>query len=368
MKIKAAIVRSHNDLVVDEVELENPKPGEVLVRLRAAGVCHSDLHTLRGELRAQPPIVLGHEGAGIVESTGDGVTKVSPGDHVMINWLPGCQKCGNCLAGSPTLCQTFPSTTFQGFQADGTSRIRAADGSTLKQFLSSSTMAEYTVVSEQGVIPIPQDVPFEVAAITCCAVMTGVGAVLNTAQVTPGSSAALIGCGGVGLSILLGLKLAGCYPIIAVDVLDSKLDFARELGATETINAKENDAVEAIRKLTGGRGATYVFDSVGAPATISQSVAAASINGTATISGMHNILKPVPIPADLLIFNNKRLQGSFAGSGKPLNFLPRLIELYRGGRLDIGALISRRYQLEQISMAFDDMEAGEIARGVLVMN
>ena len=366
MKINAAVVHRHHELSVEEVELDAPKAGEVLVRIRAAGVCHSDLHTLRGELRAQPPLVLGHEGAGIVEAVGDGVTKVKPGDRVMINWLPGCQQCANCQHGIPTLCETFPSTVFQGYQVDGTSRLRSTDGSQLKQFLGSSTMGEYTVVVENGAIPIPDDVPFDVAAITGCAVMTGVGAVMNTAKVATGSSAVLVGCGGVGLCILLGLKLAGCYPLIAVDVLESKLDFALELGATHVLNGRDENVLDEIRKFTKG-GADYVFDSVGAPPTMDQAIMAAGADGTITVTGMHDVLNPVALPVGPLIFQNKRLLGSFAGSGNPQTFLPKLLELYQGGRLDLGSLITRRYALDQIGQAFDDMEAGEVVRGVLMV-
>lgn len=366
MKVKAVVVPKHNELNVTDVELDAPKADEVLVKIKAAGVCHSDLHTLRGELRAQPPLVLGHEGAGVVESVGSNVTRVKAGDRVMINWLPGCEVCPTCADGHPTLCETLPGTVLQGFQTDGTSRLSASDGSMLKQFLGSSTMAEYTVVNEKGVVPIPDDVPFDVAAITGCAVMTGVGAVMNTAKVAPGSSAVLIGCGGVGLCILQGLKMAGCYPIIAVDVIDSKLEFAAELGATHTINSKETDAIEAIKELTRG-GAEYVFDSVGAPATISQAMMATKLYGTTTVTGMHNILEPVPVPMNTLIFQNKTLLGSFAGSGNPQTFLPKLLELYSGGRLDLDALITKRYPLSDIEEAFDDMETGRVVRGVLML-
>ena len=365
MNIQAAVALECSQLAIETIKLEPPKAGEVMVRMMAAGVCHSDLHTMRCELRARPPLVLGHEGAGIIEAVGEGVTSVKKGDRVMINWLPSCEACSSCQAGTPSLCETFPDTTFQGLLSDGTSRMHSTDGKALKQLLSSATMAEYTVVNEKGVIPIPEDVPFEVAAIVGCAVMTGVGAVMNTAQVVPGSSAALIGCGGVGLSILLGLKMAGCYPLIAVDVMDSKLEFARELGATHTINAKNENAIDAIRNLTG-KGANYVFDSVGSKHTIGQAVAAAGPYGSAVITGMHNIQDEVPVPAGALIFQNKKLLGSFVGSSRPKVDLPRLIELYQGGVLDLDSLITKRYPLNELAVAFEDMEAGKVVRGVLV--
>jgi len=367
MKIKAAVAKALNNLVVDNVELAPPKAGEVLVKMRAAGVCHSDLHTLRGELRAQPPIVLGHEGAGIVEEVGDGVMHVKVGDPVMINWLPACRTCPTCVQGHTSLCETFPSTVLQGLMRDGTSRLQSTEGEVLKQYLGSATMAEYAVVNSAGVIPIPADVPFDVAAIVGCAVMTGVGAVMNTAEVATGSSAAVIGCGGIGLSILLGLKMAGCYPIVAVDVLDSKLDLARELGATHTVNARNDDAVKAMRAATTN-GPEYVFDSVGNAATIGQAIKAAAPFGTATITGMHGVLEDVPVPINSLIFQSKRLLGSFVGSARPQVDLPKLIELYRSGRLPLGSLISKHYALDDVSQAFEDMETGKVARGVIMFD
>ncbi|MCB9147660.1 MAG: Zn-dependent alcohol dehydrogenase [Caldilineaceae bacterium] len=367
MKMRAAVARELNQLAVETVELDSPKDDEVLVRIRAAGVCHSDLHTLRGELRARPPIVLGHEGAGIVEQVGASVTSVKPGDRVMINWLPSCGVCKTCLDDHPSLCETFPGTVFQGLLRDGSSRLHTEDGLTLKHFLSAATMAEYVVVPQAGAIPVPDDVPFDVAAVIGCAVMTGVGAVINTAQARPGRSAVIIGCGGVGLCIVMGAVLAGCHPIIAVDVLESKLNFAREMGATHTINGKEVDAVKEILKMTGG-GADYVFDSVGMPMTMEQAVRATGNYGATVVTGMHDVLQPVPLPVGPIIFQNKRFLGSFVGSSKPQTDLPRLVELYRGGRLPLDKLISKHYTLDDVNTAFDDMVAGSVARGVLMLD
>ena len=367
MKINAAVAREIGVLRVEEVELEMPHEQEVLVRIHAAGVCHSDLHTFKGELRATPPIVLGHEGAGIVEAVGPGVTKVKPGDRVMINWLPSCLECPSCLAGRPTLCERFPSTTLQSRMMDGTLRHKTLDGMELKPYLSSATMGDFAVIHQNGLVPIADDVPFDVAAVIGCAVMTGVGAVLNTAQIVAGSSAAVIGCGGVGLSALLGCVLAGCYPLIAVDIVPSKLEFARALGATHTINSREEDAVKALRKLTR-IGPDYAFDSVGAAVTMNQALNSVRAGGTAVVMGMHALKEDVPISAGALIAQNKRLLGSFAGSSRPLVDLPKLIELYRGGRLPVDKLITHRYTLNQVNQAFADLEAGKIARGVLVMD
>lgn len=365
MRIKAALTREIDQLTIEEVELDPPKADEVLVRMRAAGVCHSDLHTYKGELRATPPIVLGHEGAGMVETVGNDVTRVQPGDRILVNWLPACETCPTCLSGRYNLCEHLPGTTFQGKLLDGTSRLKTLDGLPLKHFLSAATMSEYIVIGEASAIPLPDDVPFEVAAVIGCAVATGVGAVINTARAKVGLPAAVIGSGGIGLSAIQGCKLAGCNPIIAVDVMDSKLSFARQLGATHTINAGETDAVEALRVLTNG-GPEYVFDSVGSAITVPQALEAARPGGAAIIIGLHAGKIPVPISCLTLVLQNKRLLGSFVGSIRPRLDLPMLIDLYRAGKLQLDDLITKRYPLDDLPQAFDDMVAGNIARGVLV--
>jgi S-(hydroxymethyl)glutathione dehydrogenase/alcohol dehydrogenase len=269
-----------------------------------------------------------------------------------------------CLKGFPNLCERFPKTVYQGFLSDGTSRLSSTDGTPLKHYLSASTMSEYVVIDQASAIPFPADVPFDAAAIIGCAVATGVGAVVNTACVKPGSSAAVIGCGGVGLSMIMGCKLAGCHPIIAIDVMDSKLNFAKSFGATETINALQANVVETCKVFTHG-GPDYVFDSVGSATTIPQALQAAASGGTAVVAGMHASKIHVPIPASSLIFQNKRLLGSFYGSMRPQVDLPHLVELYRAGRLPVSGLITQRYKLHQVMQAFTDMEAGAVARGVI---
>ena len=367
MRIKAALAREVNQLTIEEVELADPKDTEVLVRMQAAGVCHSDLHTYRGELRATPPLVLGHEGSGIVEAVGSRVSRVKKGDRVMVNWLPSCETCARCLNGRQNLCERFVDTTFKAMLLDGTSRLKTLDGMMLKHMLSAATMAEYAVIDEASAIPFPEDVPFEVAAVTGCAVATGVGAVINTAQARAGLPAAVIGCGGIGLSAVQGCKLAGLNPIVAVDVMQSKLDFAKQLGATHVINSTEADAVETLRELTDG-GPEYVFDSVGSAGTIAQALQAARPGGTATVMGLHAAKVDVPIAAGVLVLHNKRLLGSFVGSIRPRLDLPMLVELYRAGKLQLDDLITKRYPLDDLPQAFDDMEAGNVARGVLVFD
>jgi S-(hydroxymethyl)glutathione dehydrogenase/alcohol dehydrogenase len=367
MKIRAAVVTESNRLSIETVELDPPKTGELLVRMRAAGVCHSDLHTLSGELRASPPLVLGHEGAGIVQTVGGGVTKFKPGDKILVNWLPADGTCPTCLSGRPNLCERFSTTTFQGWLPDGTSRLKSLDGVTLKHYLSAATMSEFAVIGEAGAIPVPDDVPFEVAAIIGCAVATGVGAVVNTAQVSAGSSAAVIGCGGVGLCAIQGCKLAGCYPIIAIDVVESKLALACKLGATERINARQVDVVRTLRSLTR-QGPDYIFDTVASPETIPQALQGVRPAGTAVIVGLHAAKTDVPISPSALVLQNKRLLGSFAGSIRPQVDLPRLVALYRAGRLQLDDLVTKRYELGDLPQAFADMEAGTVARGVIVFD
>ena len=365
MKIRAAYVPERNKLTVTEVVLDPPKERELLIRIHAAGVCHSDLHTLKGELRTMPPLVLGHEGAGVVEAVGPGVTRFKVGDRILVNWLPACHICTQCQSGRPNLCERFPSTTYQGALVDGTSRLHSVEGTSVKQYLSSSTMADYAVIPEDGAVLLHDGVPFEVGAIIGCAVITGVGAVINTAKARPGSSAAVIGCGGVGLSAVLGCVVAGCHTIIAVDVFDEKLAFAKALGATHTINARKEDPVQALKAITGS-GPDYAFDSVGSARTIPQALNAVGPAGVATVMGLHAALEEVSISAGQLIFQNKSLLGSFAGSARPDIDLPNLQRLYLAGKLPLDKLITKRYPLDDIALAFEDMETGKVARGVLV--
>ena len=365
MRMKAAVSREVGRLGIEEVELDRPQDTEILIRMQAAGVCHSDLHTYRGELRAVPPLVLGHEGAGVVEAAGSRVSRFKPGDKVVVNWLPACESCPTCLSGRHNLCERLARTTFRALMLDGSTRLKTTDGMPLKHMLSAATMAEYAVVDECGAVPVPADVPYEIAAVVGCAVATGVGAVTHTAQARPGLPAAVIGCGGVGLSAVQGCKLAGCNPIAAIDVLDSKLAFARTLGATHVINSSEVDLVDALRELTG-QGPEYVFDSVGAAQTIDAALRAVRPGGTATIVGLHAAKSEVAISAGALVLQNKRLLGSFVGSTRPRLDLPLLLELYRAGKLQLDDLVTKRYPLDELPQAFDDMEAGNVARGVLV--
>lgn len=365
IQMRAAVVRAVNELTIETVLLDAHKPYEVLVRMQAAGVCHSDLHTLHGEMRATPPLILGHEGAGIVVEVGADVRHVKVGDHVLVNWMPQCNDCPQCLRGRPNLCERLPETTFQALLPDGTTRLHTLEGMPLKHHLGAATMAEYAVLDGASALPIANDVPFPVAAVIGCAVVTGFGAAVNTGEAKAGMSAAVIGCGGVGLSAIMGCVLAGCHPVIAVDNVAAKLEFARNLGATHTLLVEAGmDVAAALKKMVRG-GPDLVVDSVGAAGTIASALEAAVPGGTAVIVGLHGVRQPAAINPAALVYQNKRLLGSYFGSAKPLVDLPMLIELYRAGRLPVDRLITATYALDDIHRAFADMEAGTVARGVL---
>jgi len=366
MQIEAVVVPEVGKLVVETVHLEPPGPFEVLVRNHAAGVCHSDLHTLRGELRTPPPLVLGHEGAGVVLETGSEVTRVKPGDHVVYNWLPSCNHCETCLAGRPNLCQRFPETMLKGLLPNGQSRLRAQSGTRYKHYLGVATMSDYMVTHEDCMIPCSPDIPKPVAAVVGCAVITGAGAVWNTAQARPGQALAVIGCGGVGLCAVIGALAAGCSPVVGVDLDPKKLVMARTLGADLTLNTKDHDLVEGLREMTGG-GPAYIIDSVGSRATIGAALTAVRPGGTAVVVGMHSLLAEVGISPAQLVAQEKRLLGSYVGSSRTYVDIPRILQAYQQGRLNLDGLITKTYPLREIDTAFADMEAGNVARGVLTM-
>jgi S-(hydroxymethyl)glutathione dehydrogenase/alcohol dehydrogenase len=365
MLINAAILWEQGQpLVIEEAELEAPHAGEVLVEVKAAGVCHSDLHPARGDWPAKTPLVLGHEGTGIVREVGEGVTKVRPGDHVVFCWAPSCGTCPMCLAGRPVLCDRLLKTTYRNHLPRGGVRLRAR-GQNVAHFNSTACFADYTVIAEEGAIPIPPDVPFAVLATIGCAVVTGVGAVNNAARVQPGNSVVIIGAGGVGLNVAQGAALAQCNPIIAVDLRASALKLARDFGATHTIEAATQNAVEAVRELTGGRGADFVFDTVGAPATITQAIDCARKGGSIIVTGLSRTDTLASIPAFPFVMQEKRLIGSLYGSGRPVVDIPRLVELYRDGKLKLRELVTHSYRLDEVNDALNTLAEGTDARGII---
>jgi S-(hydroxymethyl)glutathione dehydrogenase/alcohol dehydrogenase len=355
---------SGRPLVIDELEIDEPHAGEALVRVSASGVCHSDYHVVAGEWASPTPIVLGHEGAGVVEAIGERVTGVGVGDHVILSWTPYCGRCAYCLRGRLNLCALAADTAYASVMFDGTTRLHRG-GSDVYGYLAVGSFAEYAIVPETGAIPIRKDAPLDRAAIVGCAVTTGVGAAINTAQVEPGASALVIGCGGVGLSVIMGAALVSAWPIIAVDVVDSKLALAQRVGATETVNARSMDVLEAVREITGGRGADYAFEAIGLARTIELAYDALCPGGTAVVVGQ--VPEGVKASFDPYVMSDreKRLIGSNYGSARPPLDFPRIIDLYMVGRLDLDALVSQHIRLEEINEAFAAMERGETVRSIV---
>ena len=364
--MKAVVLHAiKQPLRVEDVKLDAPRTGEVLVRVAAAGVCHSDYHFMNGDLPITLPCVLGHEGAGVVEEVGPGVTAVVPGDHVVMLFRASCGRCEFCQRGRPALCGMAGSLRNSGRLLDGTSRLRA-DGYDLHHFLGVSCFAERAVLPEQGLVRIRSDASLEVAALMGCSVMTGIGAVMNTAKVEPGASVLVIGAGGVGLNVVMGAVLVGANPIIVADLLDSKLELARSFGATHTINSKEQDLVAAVRALTGGEGVDYAFEVIGNPRTMATAYQAVRRGGTAVGVGIPPFGSEMTINAGELVYQEKTLKGSYYGTAHPQSDMPRLIDLYMAGRLPLDRLISRSYPLEKVNEAYAALLAGEVARSILV--
>lgn len=364
--MKAAVFRETKvPLTIEEIDIDKPKRGEVLVKIAASGVCHSDLSVMNGTmLFPPPPAVLGHEGAGIVQEVGAEVTTVSPGDHVILSWRPSCGKCGYCATGRPQLCQTGSMQILQGYLPDGTTRLHKGEEE-IRHFTGVASFAEYAVVPESGVVKIRSDVPLDVAALVGCGVMTGVGAVINTAKVEPGASVVVIGCGGVGLNVVQGAVLAGAGIIIAVDFNPQKLAWARQFGATHLVNPHENDPISQVFALTNGLGADYAFEVVGRADTAMQAYLSICPGGTAVVVGVASPDDMIMIPA-LSLLQEKTLKGSLYGSARPSVDMPKLIDLYMSKRLKLDELVSRRITLEQINDAFAWMEKGEVARSVII--
>ncbi|MBI4562227.1 MAG: Zn-dependent alcohol dehydrogenase [Candidatus Rokubacteria bacterium] len=365
MKAKAAVLfEVGQKLEIREVDVQKPKPGEVLIRMAAGGVCHSDLHVMTGHLVASLPAILGHEGSGVVAEVGAGVTSVKPGDHVIPLWRLSCGECEYCTGGRPALCPAGTEIRMTGRLRDGTSRF-TLDGKEIKHFAGVSSFSEYSVVPEKAVVKIPDDLPLERAALLGCAVITGVGAVINAARVRAGSSVAVFGSGGVGLNVIQGAALAGAEKIIAVDLLENKLEYARQFGATHTVNASKGNAVEQVRALTGGRGVDYAFEVIGLPATMRQAYDSLAKRGMAVVVGVTPMTTEVSVPVMSLVFEERILTGSVYGSSRPRIDILKLIDLYRAGKLKLDELLTRTYPFEQINQAYEALERGEVARSVV---
>jgi len=350
-------------LSVEDLELEAPRAGEVLVRMVASGVCHSCLHAADGSWKGVPvPIVLGDEGAGVVEAVGPGVTELAPGDHVILSWTPTCGRCHYCVIGRPNLCERRQAG--RGLLPDGTTRM-SLGGRPVHHYGHVATYASSTVVAESCAIRIDSSMPLDRAALIGCSVMTGVGAVINTAAVPAGASIAVFGAGGVGLNVVQGGLMVAAHPIIAVDVRAAKLAHAEALGASHVVDASSEDPVAAIRRITA-RGADYTFVAVGNARAMSQACDALAPGGTCVLIGVPETGATVPIDPRPIVTGERVVRGSSYGGARTREDLPRLVRLYQAGRLRIDELITRRYALEEANEAFHALAAGDLARGLIV--
>ena len=361
--MKAAVCNEFGKpLTIEDLELAPPKKGEVKVRLAATAICHSDLHALRGEGSTNVPVVVGHEAGGIVEESGEDVSLTKPGDRVVVCPLRSCGRCFYCTLGFPHLCEGE-------FALNRESRLRNRHGEVVNQGVRTAAFAEYCVVDQSQVVRVPEDFPLDRAALLACGVITGVGAVINTAQVEPGTSVVIIGTGGVGLNAVQGAALAGAHPIIAIDLLDNKLEAAHAFGATHLINsAEQNKAVKAVKELTSGRGADYVFVTVGNAAAVTQALALTRRRGTVILVGLSAPGATASFQFNPFVRGEQRILSSFMGSTRVSVDVPRLINLYQHGRLKLDELITARYPLERINEAIEAVEKGLALRNVIVFD
>lgn len=356
--VKAAVCYEFGKpLVVEEVELDAPNAGEVAVGIVACGVCHSDIAYVEGVWGGRLPVVCGHEAAGVVEEVGGGVDRIGVGDHVVVTLVRSCGRCPFCVAGQPALCEaTFP--------LDARSPLRSRDGREIQQGIRVGAFAERVVVHESQAVAVPRDVPFDAACLLGCAVVSGFGAVVNTAEVEAGSSVVVIGTGGVGLNSVQGAALAGASTIVAVDVVASKLPVALAFGATHAVEAA--DASGAVRELTGGRGADYVFVAVGARGAVERGLSLVRRGGTLVLVGMPATGVTAELDPTALAHDGQRILGSKLGSTRPETDIPKLVELYRDGRLKLDELVSGRYPLDEIDEAIASAAGGGVLRNVIV--
>lgn len=375
MKTRAAVLREiglpapytvSKPLRIEEVELTPPGPNEVLVRIRAAGLCHSDLSAINGDRPWPMPIVLGHEAAGEVVETGEGVQDLVAGDHVVMVFRPMCGVCESCQVGRPALCAPGGEANATGSLLGGYRRFKPLPEGTLHHHLGCSAFAEYTVASRRSMVKIDPALPFDEAALFGCAVMTGAGAVLNTARCEAGSRIAIIGLGGVGFSSLLAAKAIGARDVIAVDMLDSKLEMAKALGATACVRADAPDAIEQVKALTGG-GVDYAFEMAGNVSALEMAYRMTRRGGTTVTAGLPNPAKTWALQAVSLIAEERTVKGSYVGSCVPSRDIPRFVAMYRQGSLPVKSLLTERLTLEQINEGFDRLAEGKAVRQVIMM-
>ena len=363
--MKAAVCFKANErLEVTELQQQGPQAGEVRVKVKAAGICHRDWHIMNGDWTPPLPMVLGHEAAGIVEEVGAGVSGTKVGDHVIFSFRTHCGRCLYCSSGRTILCDGYTSARWA--MLDGSHRLKLPDGQPVNQMARIGTFSESVVCAGEMVVPIRNDMPWPQAALVGCCVPTGVGAVTRCAKVESGATVMVIGCGGVGLNVLQGAKLAGAAKIIAVDLIDKKLEFAREFGATHLVNAKKENPVDVARSLTAGRGVDYAFDAIGGEQTTLQIVDAIRPGGTAVIVGMAALATRAPITPYFFALQEKTLTGTMYGSVRPNLDFPWLCDQYKEGKLKIDELVSRTWKLDQINEGFQELRGGNVKRGVVV--
>jgi len=364
--VKAAVLHAvEQDVTVhDDVEIAPPGPGEAKVKIVASGVCHSDLSVQNGTIPLPPPIVLGHEGAGIVEEIGEGVTSVKPGDHVVLSFVPACGSCYYCERGQGYLCEKSAMAAAGGM-LDGSTRL-TLDGQPLRQMAMCGTFGNYAIVPEISLVKIDDDVDLRYAALIGCGVLTGVGAALNTANIRPGDTVAVIGCGGVGLNVIQGAKIAGATKIIAIDMFESKLKMAEQFGATDLIKADEGDPVSKVAELSGGRGADVAFEVIGLGATIEQAINMTRNGGEAILVGVPRMDVMLNLNAAFtFLYLAKTVKGCWYGSSNVREDVPKLIKLYKEGKLKLEELVSREIGVDGVNEAFAAMQSGEVARSLI---
>jgi len=357
-------MRANNvPLELEDVHIDDPGPGEVLVKTVASGICHSDLHVIEGSLPVPPPSILGHEPAGIVEAVGAGVTDFSPGDHVIGCLTAWCGVCKFCTGGRPYLCPI----QFEGRPESQKPRLTDAKGESILQFANLSSFADHMLCPERSLVKIRDDMPLDRASLIGCGVTTGLGAALNTVHIPAGASVVIIGCGGVGLSAIQGARIVGAGKIIAVDAQPWKFSLARKFGATDCIDATDGDPVAAVHELTGG-GADFVFECIGLIPTVQQAVMMTGRGGTTVLVGVVPMFDMVPISACDLVLQEKKITGSYMGSNRFRFDMPKYIDFYLDGRLLLDEMISSRIPLEEVNTAFDKMRNKEVARQVIVFD
>ena len=374
MKIRAAILdrigvappyAESRPLKIETLELADPGLGEVLVRIKAAGLCHSDLSVINGDRKRPTPMALGHEAAGVVERVGEGVDDLAVGDHVVMVFVPSCGHCAPCATGRPALCEPAFKANSAGTLLSGARRI-TRDGVAVNHHLGVSAFATHAVVSRRSLVRVDKELPLDEAALFGCAVLTGVGAVINTAKVRPGDSVAVVGLGGVGLNAMLGALVAGAKRVVAVDIVPEKLAMARRLGATDTFDAREPDCAETLREATGG-GVDHALEMAGSAKALELAWKITRRGGQTVTAGLPHPTHTLGVPIVSLVAEERTLMGSYVGSAVPARDIPRYVALYRQGRLPVDRLLSERLTLDEINTGFDRLASGRTVRQVVMM-